>query len=414
MTRFEFLKKYLLRFSATLALLGLLIYVFFHVFSSETPPMITPAYLHTDYQIVGGEAYLFRDERLLTVKNAGVIQHTVASGEKVSRGEAVAEVWDGYTDAERREAQLELDFVNRMIGLLEESRVGAGDTLSKAELFRREAEKIYAEMRQMILRGEISELQKLEDRMLILLNRYHTLIGAESGVEESLQALRATREDFWRGTPYTVYNSEASGYFYDAAQIDGYESVFTVSALEDLTPQGLENLAQTEIDLGDGFAVGKMVYGSRWYLALTFDSSYSAFFESGARYDFRFPENRGRELSMLCERAEAGEDGRILTVFSTDEIPTDFTYLRTQQVEITVGSYTGYHVPEAAMRVQDGVDGVYIFEESTVRFRRVEILYRGDGYCIVAEQGERGEDYLALNDMMITSGEDLYEGRVYR
>ena len=173
-------------------------------------------------------------------------------------------------------------------------------------------------------------------------------------------------------------------------------------------------MAQTEIDLGDGFAVGKMVYGSRWYLAIPFDGSCAAFFEADARYDFRFPENRGRELRMLCERITQGADGRILAVFSTDEIPTDFTYLRTQQVEITVGSYTGYHVPEAAMREQNGVEGVYIFEESTVRFRRVEILYRGDGYCIVAEQGERGEDYLALNDMMITSGEDLYEGRVYR
>lgn len=414
MTRTAFLKKYLLRFSATLALLGLLIYVFFHVFSAETPPMTTPAYLHTDYQIVGGEAYLFREERLLTVKNAGVVQHMAESGEKVSRGEAVAEVWDGYSDVERHEAQIELDFINRMIDLLEESRVGAGSTLSKAELFRREAEKTYAQMRQMIVRGDVSELQKLEDNMLVLLNRYRTLIGGEDGVEESLEALKAARENFWQGTPYRVYNSEASGYFYDAAQIDGYESIFTVSALESLTPQGLEALALTEADRGADFPVGKMVFGSRWYLAIPFDSSYSAFFEGGGRYDFRFPENRGRELTMLCERTVAGEDGGILAVFSTDEIPTDFTYLRTQRVEITVGSYTGYHVPEAAMRVRDGVEGVYVFEESTVRFRRVEVLYRGNGYCIVAEQGDRGKEYLALNDMMITSGEDLFEGRVYR
>ena len=62
----------------------------------------------------------------------------------------------------------------------------------------------------------------------------------------------------------------------------------------------------------------------------------------------------------------------------------------------------------------DGADGVYVFENSTVSFRRVEILYRGDGYYIVAEQGERGDDYLSLNDRIVTAGKNVYDGRVYQ
>ena len=40
----------------------------------------------------------------------------------------------------------------------------------------------------------------------------------------------------------------------------------------------------------------------------------------------------------------------------------------------------------------------------------MEILYRGDGYCIAAEQGEAGA--LALNDLMVTFGDGLYDGKV--
>jgi hypothetical protein len=65
------------------------------------------------------------------------------------------------------------------------------------------------------------------------------------------------------------------------------------------------------------------------------------------------------------------------------------------------------------LRTVDGVEGVYIFKDSTVYFRRIEILYRGDGYCVVAEQNGR-EDYLALYDLLVTSGEDLYDGRVFQ
>ena len=56
---------------------------------------------------------------------------------------------------------------------------------------------------------------------------------------------------------------------------------------------------------------------------------------------------------------------------------------------------------------------MYIFHESTVRFRKIRILYRGDGYCIAEADGEEGDELLAPNDILITSGKNLYDGKVY-
>ena len=72
------------------------------------------------------------------------------------------------------------------------------------------------------------------------------------------------------------------------------------------------------------------------------------------------------------------------------------------------------NVPASALHEVSGVEGVYIFKDSTAYFRRVRVLYRGDGYVIVAQNDNGDEAYLSLFDILITSGKDLYDGRVYK
>ena len=71
-------------------------------------------------------------------------------------------------------------------------------------------------------------------------------------------------------------------------------------------------------------------------------------------------------------------------------------------------------MPQSALYTVNGVEGVYIFKDSTVYFRRVEVLYRGDGYVIAAQNDDGNDAYLSGYDILITSGKDLYDGRVYK
>jgi hypothetical protein len=196
--------------------------------------------------------------------------------------------------------------------------------------------------------------------------------------------------------------------------VDGYEGILNEDALAGLTADRFfELIASDPMPIEDGWAVGKMSYGYDWYFGVSFDIGENDLFRIGREYTFRLPENRGMELTMVCEQLLRHTDGRLVAVFSSSDHPTNMTYLRSQRVEITVGSAKGYYVPESALRTVDGVEGVYIFKDSTVYFRRIEVLYRGDGYCIVSEQNGR-EGYLALYDLLVTSGEDLYDGRVFQ
>ena len=415
MTRKAFLQKYFVRFAVSLTLVALIVYTVYHVFSSSSGSlMTTPTRTITDRQILRGEAFLFRDEEVLTVSEAGLVNGLVESGTKISRGVAIAEVWGNESSKEAlAESQLRLDRLNRMISVLEKSDLPENTTLSKAEAFRLEALSNDLAIRRAVAAGDWTLVSSLEDDMLIALNRYASLTDPEATLSEVLSGLKRERSALLKGSCTTVNNTQASGYFYDRSFVDGHEGSFDTAALESLTAESFAELTSLESAVGaSGYAVGKMVYGYDWYIGISFDGA-DGLFEEGYAYTVSFPENRDRELRMVCERLIVGADGKTVVIFTSDEVPSDFCFLRRQDIEITVGSCTGYYIPEAALQTVNGIEGVYIFKDSTVYFRRVDILYRGDGYVIAAEQGERGDDYLALYDILITSGKDLYDGRVY-
>ena len=136
-------------------------------------------------------------------------------------------------------------------------------------------------------------------------------------------------------------------------------------------------------------------------------------FQVGKSYRFTFPENNGATASLALTRLVA-EGDRVLAVFLCESHPNDFLFYRCQTVEITVGESEGFYIPETALVTQNGVMGVYIFEESTVRFRKAEIIWRGEGYAIAKLPGDNSATALRENDVMIVSGNNLYEGKVYR
>lgn len=414
MTRREFLKRYFPRFAASLAILAILVYTVYHVIGSSKEGLMTvPVRYIDDKQILGGTAYLFRDEQLLTVENEGLILDLAQSGTKVSKDVSLAQVYaTDLTGQGLASAQLQLDALNRSISVLESSRLPAGSTLQQAADYRQTATQASLTIRQAIADGKWDVLASLEDEMLVALNRYAALTGEQEDLQSTLDALKQERSTLLSGLCITVRNTRSSGYYYDRHWVDGYESIFTPQALTDITPASFDALVAASPKDPDGFAVGKTVAGYDWYLALRVDADSLSLLAEGNAYPFTFPENQDLTLSLTCHRILEDEGGG-LVIFHSNQIPPEFHFLRSQAVEITVGVCSGYYIPTTALHTVNGVEGVYIFQESTVRFRKIQILYRGDGYCIAEADGDEEEEPLSPNDILITSGKNLYDGKVY-
>lgn len=419
MKRKTFFQANLGRIVLTFLLLCLIVYTVYHAVGNSSGSLITtPVRRVTDTQLLGGEAWLFRDETLLTVPQAGLVNSIAKSGEKVGKNATLAEVWVGTPEEDLASLQSRLDSINRTVEVLENSLLPPGSSVSQADGYRSEAMDNLLQIRLAIREGNWSLIGGLEDGMLTALNRYGALTGSEEDLEAALNAAEQERQSLLTGTKTTLTNQISSAYYYDHTEVDGYETLFTAQALQNLTAESFAELKSAAPTAPEGqFVVGKLCSDYSWYLAVDFPDGAGELFEQGVLYRFGFPESDGMELTLTCERVLTGTDGGTVAVFRSDVTPLGFHYLRSQRVEITVGSSNGFYIPQQAYITQNGLPGVYIFEESTVQFRRIEVLYEGDGYLIAAGEDpdpEHDVPYLALNDLMITSGRNLYDGKVYQ
>ena len=416
MTRKAFLQKYALRIAVILAMLGLIVYTVAHAMNFNMGNVLTtPVRRITDTRITPAEAYLFRKEEVLTAENAGLVDVLVENGTKVGKNVSVAKVWSvPQTGEELASAQLRLTRINRTIRILENSQLKPGTPLSEANKYRAEYISLYREISAAAEVGNLDRIPALEEKLLIALNRYVSLVGETDETKAHLSSLKEEKESLIGGASSVEIKSEtSSGLFYDSGYVDGLESVFTTQALENLTQDALHTLVESEPATPNGQTVGKLVYGYEWYLALELPLSVAASFRVDGEYRFSFPENNDAEATLTLTDKVVGDD-TVLAVFVCESHPNDFLFYRKQAVEITVGESEGFYIPETALVTQNGMTGVYVFEASTVRFRRADIIWRGEGYAIAALPGEGSLTALNENDILIVSGKDLYEGKVYR
>ena len=409
MTRKAFLQKYALRIAVTLALLGLIVYTVAHAMGFAMGSVLTtPVRRITDTQITSAQGYLFRTEEVLATEGEGLVDTLVENGTKVAKNVSVAKVWSTDTTGEAlAAAQLQLSRINRAIRILQSGQLKPGTPLSEANKYRAEFTSLYGQISAAAEAGNLDQIPVLEEKLLIALNRYVSLVGETDETKSYLQSLQEEKQNLLGdSTAVEVKSETSSGLFYDSGYVDGYESIFTTGVLETLTPETLHTLVESTPSTPEGQTVGKLVYGYEWYLALELSPTVAMDFRTGKSYRFTFPENDDATATLTLSKLVSGTD-TVLAVFVCESHPNDFLFYRCQTVEITVGESEGFYIPETALVEQNGAVGVYIFEESTVRFRRTDIIWRGEGYAIVALPGENSLTELRENDILITSGKDL-------
>ena len=140
-------------------------------------------------------------------------------------------------------------------------------------------------------------------------------------------------------------------------------------------------------------------------------------------YNILFPENGDVKIPMNLERIEAKTTSpTAVAVFRANRLPSGFNFKRTQSAEILLGERQGLAVPNKAIRFdENNVPGVYILVGDVVRYRTCEIIDQMDNYYIVNADGN---DYvfedetknkiksISLYDNVITSGKDLFDGKI--
>lgn len=387
------------------------VYTFYHMTSLFGEEIETyAAGITTERTVISEDAYLFRDETVLTSLYTGAVDYRVASGTKVAKDQELAAVYENGT-AQTRQTLLVLD---QQIALLEKS---VGSSLSALEMgaLKQSVKNSYNEIVKLLALREASGLSGAREELLVGLNQMDGLSqGDQAEAYATLDALREQRSVLLaQGGDSQLYRAEQSGYFY--TQTDGCEEFFTLSAVQNLTPERFASLKESVAEASASEdAYGKISYSSEWMLVLPVDIKLRDYFELGQTYSAEFPQNDHVQIPITLENMiEDTERAQILLVFSADRLPTDFSFDRCQGVRMEIDSISGIYVPKYLVERSGGARGVYVLRGNVVYFRRIEIVYTGEDYYLVRSGIEDKEyPYLQVNDLIILNGKNMFDGRV--
>lgn len=402
---------------------GVLVYVYLQVMGGVDSDIVTETAMHvTLNDSVSAEACIFRDETVSLVPEGGNIVTLVSEGDRVSKGQLIANI---YPDVEDAVLQDDINRINRQIEIIEDSSVDSSFIISDLHELDNDIDALFDEVYYSAANGEIAEVISDSSDLLVKLNKRDLIVESDFDYSQKLEALVAEKQRL-EGQIHSLSTpvlSTSAGYFF--GDVDGYENVFDISDIDSMSLSDFEQLLEKEADetLADSGSV-KIVNDFIWYLACFVDSEKAATLVQGRKYTLVFPESADEEMGMTLYRVVSEiNSSTAVVVFRVNVLPPDFSYKRFQPAEIVLTSLEGISVPKKALRVVDGVEGVYILVGDVVRFRAVERIAEKDGYYVAKLKTNKelfeesvNDDVLvkslSLYDNIIVSGKDLFDGKI--
>lgn len=427
------LKRLFRSLAFRLVIAVVILYTIYHCVAAFSDRVVTDVItMGSDRLTVSGQAVLVRDETVLTRPGGNhLISYPNENGAKINLSTPLAELYPTYVDSHTREAtQITLHALDRQIALAKQLPIS--DMLATLPSLVTEAkQQILNNNRIITSGGPLSDIQNGAFELLLCLNRIEALTKQSTSSASLLAALQAERQMLLLqagGSAQSVTAGSlglaATGYFFHAETVDGYEHIFSRAALDRMTVADFEAMMNTpRRTFGNGETViGKVVRGFRWSIILPVSADAADQVDVGENYDVRFHRD-DCTLTMTLDRIiPSVADAQALLVLSTSSMPRDFTYTRFSEVEMIIERVEGYRVPETALYHENGRDFVYILDGGRVCLRYVEIISRGEGYALAyaptkAERESQSNDkyhyanYLSLQDIVITEGNRLYDGK---
>jgi len=385
-----------------LALIAVGIYILYQVTANLTQQIRTVDTLEvTVEEKLSGRGLFLRDQILVEGADASSAEYLVQDGDKVSRHQKLAVLFQqsdarqAYARAQELEEQLEaVEYAYSMITsgvdsvkmdqLIFDDVAAITESLSAGDASK--VDSSYSALQQLVISRGATEDDKA---------------AFETRIAQLKQELSACQSQYSGGS--SSLRAPDTGYF--ASGLDGYETVLTTDLLDTLTPQQLQDIAPVQQT-----GVGSITTGFRWYYAVVLTKDEASLLQQRETLEVYFPEISANKLEMKVYRLETVGEQSILILESTRMDPV-FLTAREQDIDIVVGRYTGLKVPSQALRQNEGQWGVFVLDGSVATFKPVTWTYSTDSYFLVPCAASAKEG-LFRYDRVIVQGKNLADNKV--
>ena len=377
-----------------------LAYLVIYILQAVNDPFRTAvAVPYTVRDSAAASGIVVRDEEVLySVYNTVYI--SVDDGKRVTKNEEIAEAFNNTDDLQKVVRIGELEAQIRQLEALTAEDTSAEDML-----------KLDARIDSDILRLRKSvyerDLTGAEELALGLRMMAFTGTQSRDKVLSQIAELKKQRSDIGDADSLitATVNAPASGLFSSAS--DGWETL-DASQLDNLSVSRLSEIMRAEHDEPE-FALGKLVYGVKWYYAALVDQKDCQLLKKGQKVRVLFGRYYNESLYMTLESVSSPENGKCAAVFSSDRSLADVLTLRRQDAELIFTEENGIRVPRKGMHVDDdGKTFVYVNTGLQAERKDVEIIRdMGDFYVVKSSRLKEG-------DSIIVSAKKLSDGKVVR
>lgn len=390
--------------------LGVFLVAFLVLRALPTPEQ---SHLHTEmavaYEVGDGvttTGFVVRDEVVMTGTDP-LLALQRQEGEWVSVGEAVA---TAYSDADARARQVELDALNVELEQLEYAYAHAAANADAGIL----DSNITAEITQTavyVAQRNMTAVQDSTGKLKTYILRRYTGEDDSAALWARMSELKQQRDSLAAAasTGASAMFSPAAGYF--SANVDGYETLLTPAALQDMTAAKLLELTSRQVAPPTN-AMCKVITSNTWYYVTAVDAEELKNCAVGDELTVRFAYDLSSDITMRVERVGMDKDGTGILVLSADRYVFETTSMRQQAADIVFRTYSGLRVPKQALYVnEDGSAGVYILEGASAAWKSVRIL-RDNGESYIVELDKSSTGNLWPGDEIIVTTDELYDGKV--
>ncbi|HJB25372.1 MAG TPA: hypothetical protein H9662_02000 [Firmicutes bacterium] len=392
---------------AILAVLGVCLIGFqvYRYFYTDIKTEVAYNYTVSDSMEASGVAV--RSETVIEQTYDGVINYNYQDGEKVSKGNQIAEVYSSEQSAAAK----------YKISLLEQERTALTDAQTQTQAnsvhvdgLNNQILNAATELSNLLAENDFSSLQEKESVLISLINKKQLLTDQNTNFTSRIEAINSEISSLQSSldTNTTLITAPLSGYF--VGKVDGYEQILTPKNLGSLSVSQIEEiLTAGNSAISQQNYVGKVLNDFEWYFAAVVEKKDLSKFREGASLTVNFPFAGVSDIPFtVFSVKEDGEKG--VVILHCDYVTAELTSLRGQTAQLNFSTYTGLLVNSKAVRFEDGVQGVYVKQGSQIKFRKLDIIYEGDGF-VISRANEADGELLQSHEEVVVEGRDLYDGK---
>lgn len=336
---------------------------------------------------IDGGGYILRNETVVKAPSSGLFEPAIKSGDRISKGAQLGIFTRGSIDDKLADEYAE---VTRRINEIKQT-----DGISS--LYSSDEARIYSVMKSTtaFIRQNCREenyLAAAENtrQLSMLVEKKHTVenASAQDQVLVDLEEQKYILEQQLGGVRENVF-SPKSGYYY--SELDGMEGTYEDSELSLLSNEDISKYEDTLKNYVPDSSPGKITDSYIWYLAATIHKDDAALLKTDGKVTVSLDGSSFVTAKIIALNTD--DSDYVAVVLKSDRQIPGVYEKRTAQFEICIEEHTGLYVPSAAIRVVDGITGVYVMNRNNnIEFRCVKILLEEDKYYIVADNYTHSEE----------------------